>query len=166
MSEFTQSTGSELNWMDVFAEDAEDLPDEDIAALGYWDPTFYCKFFLNHLFSEPMPWIHRAVLAVITNRCRFLEKYGELDKLTTNFGFEENGTPLQLFYYQDGKLQMRRRKYMNLLLPRGCSKTTLVGIAVPTYEPNYQDCDFTVYVSEAGPHATMHVDSIKNELSF
>lgn len=152
--------------MQVFAEDANSLSNQEIAAMGYWDPVFYCKYFLDHLFPQPMPWIHRAVLAVLTGRCRFLEKYGELDKITTNFGFKENGTDLQLFYYEDDELRMRQRKYMNLLLPRGCSKTTLVGIAVPTYETNYEDCDFTVYVSEAGPHAKMQLDSIKNELSF
>ncbi len=168
MVESTQFIGSvKHEWMSVFHTDAGELTPKEIAAMGYHDPVFYCKYFLDEMFSEPMPWIHRAVLAVLTGRCKFLEKYGELNKITTNFEFEENGDKLQLFYFDDeGILNMRKRKYTNLMLPRGCSKTTIAGIAVPTYEINYQDSPFTVYVSEAGPHAKMQLDSIKNELSF
>ena len=174
MEESTQSTGSgrepsdPVDWLEVLYDGAEGLSSEDRAAVAYWDPVFFCRYYLHDLFPSTMPWIHRAVLAILTRRCKFLVKYGELDKILTNFAFkDDDGTILQLFYYtDDGELSMRYRKYTNLMLPRGASKTTIAGIAIPLYEILFQDCDFTAYVSEAGPHAKMQLDTVKKELSY
>ncbi len=155
------------SWLEIYHEDAEELTSVELAQLGYWDPVFYCKYFLAELFSEPMPWVHRALLAILLRKCSFLEKYGELDKILTNFALKEaGGEDLQLFYLDDeGKIQMRQRRFTNIMLPRGASKTTIAGIAVPTYNIVYQDVDFMVYVSEAGPHSQMQLDTVKSELS-
>ena len=42
------------------------------AELGYSDPVFFCTHFLEHLFPSPMPWFHRAILAILTKQTRFL----------------------------------------------------------------------------------------------
>jgi len=45
----------------------------------------FCKTFLFEHFYRPMPWVHRGLLSILTERTEFLLKYGEIAKIMANF---------------------------------------------------------------------------------
>lgn len=143
------------------------LTEQEKSALrerAYADPVFFCKYFLQHLFKSEIPWFHRGILAILTRKCAFLERYGQLEKIISNFVYEQDDEIRPVFFYSNGKLCMSLGKYTELIIPRGFSKTTIAGIAVPLYEVLFQDHKFIVYVSESASHAEMQLDNVKREL--
>jgi len=151
-----------------------DLTHEQIQTLrirGYQDPVWFCRYFLNHIFPDPIPWVHRGLLAILTGRCGFLPRYGELDKICSNFVYSPPDDPeatRHIFRIErKGKprLKMDLGRYTLVMMPRGFAKTTIAGVAVPIMETLYQDIKVGVYVSEAGPHARMQLNNVKRELS-
>lgn len=160
--------------MDELDFNQAELPDlrlskEQVAALGYSDPVFFCRFFLPHYFKDPMPWVHRGMLAILCRQTDFLKKYGELDKIFTNFVWKKEPTDpespsLPIFEWEDDRIVMNLGRYNLFMLPRGFSKTTLAGVAVTLRDILYQEFDFIAYVSETLGHAAMQAGNIKNEL--
>src|SRR3990172_10949140 len=57
------------------------------------------------------------------------------------------------------------RPFIEIMLPRGFSKTTYAGIAIPIYRTLYQTIKFGAYVSESGDHAVMQMENVRRELS-
>lgn len=141
-----------------------DLPPARIAEECYADPALFCRFFLPHMFSSPLPWVHRGLLAVLTRRTDFLQNYPDLDKITSNFVFERDGAVHSIFAMYEGRLVLVLGKYTLIMLPRGFAKTTIAGNAVPLYDIGYQNFEFGTYVSEANPHAELQLSNIKNEI--
>ena len=142
-----------------------------LAARAYRDPVFFCKFFLPELFPMEIPWVHRGLLAILTGRCEFLVTDPQLDKIIRNFSwFDEEEVQHFIFTKgtdEDGNptLNMTLNKYTLIMLPRGFAKTTIAGIAVPLIEILYQECPFTVYVSESANHSKMQLANVKREIS-
>ena len=146
----------------------------EIAKQGYDDPVFFLKFFLPHLFPGDVPWVHRGILAIMIGKTDFLLKYGELDKIISNFTWSddpdnENAEQHAIFSPEivDGEivsLNMRVTKYTELMLPRGYSKTTLVGIGVMLYYILYKIKKFPVYISETATHAEMQLGNVRREI--
>ena len=138
----------------------------EIAREAYLDPVFFCKFFLPHVFTREIPWFHRGLLAVLTKQTAFLEKYGDVDKIERNFVVQRAGKPVERLFYRDaqGVLQLHRARNTLIMLHRGGSKTTIAGLAMTLRELHYQDLDFMVYVSEAGPHAERQLANVAKEL--
>lgn len=168
---------------DLLPEEA--LTKEDcirIAAECFEDPVQFCIKFLPDLFPpEPgklpeIPWMQRGLLAILTGRVAFLEKYGEVDKIISNFVLieeeydhvtQETATRVvgEIFYRDaQGALRMNLSQHLLIIIPRGYSKTTLAGVAVPLYNTLYQEVQFTLYVSHAEDHATMQLDNVKRQL--
>jgi hypothetical protein len=138
----------------------------ELAAEGYRDPIAFCKIFLPRLFPNDIPWVHRGIWALLAGRADFLERYGEIDKIISNFTVEnEDRTKRSLFYWDDkGTLCVRTTRFMLVKLPRGFSKTTLVGTAASLRDILYQLLPFGAYVSEASDHAERQLTTIKYEL--
>lgn len=158
-----------IDWLGAFAEDAEQLSPADRRWVGYWDPVFFCRWYLGEeLIPSRMPWVHRGVLAILTRKCEFLMKYGELDKIISNFVWKSEGDQEHQVFSRtdDGHLVMEVRRFTAIMLPRGLAKTTIAGIAVPTYKLAYKESQFTVYVSEASTHARMQLEAVKSILSY
>ena len=61
---------------------------EKVLATCLKDPVEFCKTFLFEHFSRPIPWVHRGLLAILTERTEFLLKYGELSKIMENFVYQ------------------------------------------------------------------------------
>jgi hypothetical protein len=145
---------------DVASEKAE------ILAEAYADPVFFCHYFLEQYFTEPVPWFHRGILSILTRKTAFLTKYGDLDLIHKWFTYEKDGETQYLFTFnRHGGLDLHLGAYTLIMLPRGTGKTTVAGVAVPLYEILYQDIPFTVYVSHAAPHAKMQLNNVKRELT-
>lgn len=151
------------------------LPIADIEAIyaeGLADPVYWCRFFLPHYFPEdsPVPWFHRGIIAIFTQQCAFLETYGELDKIMSNFVWSEDPANSEspthpIFFYDDaGTLCMEIKQFSSLLIPRGFSKTTIVN-ALTLRDICYKLRNFIVYISEAGPHAEQQLSNIKHEIT-
>ncbi len=75
---------------------------EKILGECYSDPVEFCKTFLIDHFSRPVPWVHRGLMAILTERTQFLIKYGDLRKIVENFvheyGEHEEITKRQIFH--------------------------------------------------------------------
>lgn len=52
-----------------------------------------------------------------------------------------------------------------IIMPRGSSKTTIAGLAIPLYKILYKEEEFGLYVSRAGEHSAGQLESIRGELS-
>lgn len=137
----------------------------EIAATAFRDPIFFCKYFLAHLFPDEIPWVHRGIWAILTRRTDFLEKYGEVDKIIENFVIERNGEKVPIFRRgDDGVLRLFLGENTLLMLPRGFSKTTLMGDAESLYDILYQISGVQLYVSASGSHASTRITNIQREL--
>src|SRR3972149_4153063 len=95
-----------------------------VAQHCFADPVLFCQTFLPHLFSTPIPWVHRGLLAILTGRTAFLSKYGNLDKLVKNFIYKKpDGEVRSLFVRNGAGLQLALDRFTIIMLPRGFSKT-------------------------------------------
>jgi hypothetical protein len=136
------------------------------------DPAFFCRFFLKHWFPSEMPPFHLGILALRTKKVDWLNDtiYGDaLPFLLTEFKYaadpqDPTSTQLPVFIAgEDGRLIMVCDDYLNLIIPRGFSKTTLMN-AVNLYDCLTDGTTFCVYISKSAEHAEMQLGNIKLEL--
>ena len=140
---------------------------EEILQEAYEDPVFFCHYFLPHLFPGRIPWFHQGIMAIITEQVDFLDKYGEADKIIRNFVFTDPTTEQERRIFErdeDGHIVLNRRQFIQIMCPRGSSKTTIAGIAMPLRAILYKEVEFGVYISESGTHAEMQLDNVRREL--
>lgn len=146
-----------------------------IAARGYEDPVWFCKFFLEHWFPGRIPWIHRGILAILLRRCQFLLNFDDdyapedLKRIVKNFVWKEDpndpaSPELPIFTWDGTSVGMTLSKNTLLLLPRGAAKTTLVN-AANIIDICYQVYEFFVYISHAQPHASQQLTNIGKEFA-
>lgn len=163
-------------------------------ALDYGlDPVLAARCLFPHWFKRPMPWLHRGIVAILLRRADFLlnfttaespeiwpERNGQwmqadLEKLARNFVYKINPADpksptapiFRIRYDRSGvayAVDMVLGKHFACMIPRGFSKTTLINF-VNIYKTLYKLTKFTVYVSEAAPHAEDQLATIKRELS-
>lgn len=149
------------------ATPVEELTQEDVTGIAkecWQDPIFFCKYFLPHLFPKRVPWLHRGTWAVLTGRVEFLHRYGELEKIISNFVYEREGETHHLFKMVDGKLTLDAPRYILMMWPRGFSKTTLAGVASNIYDIVYEELGLGLYVSATAGHAEIQLNNVKREL--
>lgn len=143
---------------------------KELAAEGFADPVFFCKYFLPHMFSKPVPWFHRGLMAILTRQTNFLKKYGELDKIFSNFVWQEDPTddkcPFQPIFQMEpsGDISLKLGQYTMIMVPRGFSKTTIAGVAMDLRDIVYQVTPFAVNVSETAAHSVRTTTSVRREL--
>lgn len=149
---------------------------ETLFLRGYLNPVFFCHFYLHEWFPGRMPWVHKALMAILTRKCDFLleecDQY-ELGKIVRHFAYKEDATnedevaqPIFEVEYEDGKparVNMALARFTEILMPRGFSKTTCTNAAV-LYDILYQEAEFLVYVSEAQLHAQTQLANVRREL--
>ncbi len=144
-------------------------PLADLITEGYEDPAFWCRTFLPHWFPSTMPWVHLGILAILTRRVEFLNKYPDTDKIIKYFIYKENpkekDSPMRHIFFRDsdGVLRMELSRNTAIMMPRGFSKTTLVN-AANLFLICYQEADFTLYISETKTHSETQIRNIKNEI--
>lgn len=141
------------------------------------DPVFFLRFFLIHWFPSPLPAFHLGIIALRTKKVEFLNSYPAAHEFLLKFfvyepdrrGTEsgeggESATPLRVFYKDPaGNMRMRWKPNLNLIIPRGYSKTTLnKGISI--YECLTDNTLFEVFISETATHSETQVNDIKVEL--
>lgn len=129
----------------------------------------YSKVFIPSVgVACEMPWVHRGCLAVLLRRADWLDLYGETDKIYEEFVAKEieSGQVVKVFkMHEDGSLSFAVNfDKVQLLLPRGSAKTTLVKIAIVLLIA-YKVINYFVYVSAAQPHAEMQLKDIKEIIS-
>jgi hypothetical protein len=152
----------------------------------YSDPVLFCRQALASWFPKKMPWVHRGILAILLRRTDFLTKFGvedwqdepgavwseeELELLVKNFVQQDLKTNeiFPLFFIRrdaEGKVfavDLKRRRFTALIMPRGFAKTTVVNAAV-LIKILFQERKVILYVSETGTHAETQLGNIKREL--
>lgn len=136
------------------------------------DPGYFCRFFFLHWFPSEMPPFHLGVLALRTRKVDWLNApfySNAIPFLLEHFKYaadpnDPTSIELPVFRMNDaGKLVMVCDDYLNIIWPRGFSKTTLMNAA------NIYDCvtdgtTFCVYISKSAEHAEMQLGNIKIEL--
>jgi hypothetical protein len=136
------------------------------------DPAFFCRFFLPHWFPSEMPAFHLGILALRTRKVDWLSDplYEDaVEFLLDEFRYaadpaDPESTALPVFLRgDDGQLIMVCDDYLNLILPRGFSKTTLMN-AVNLYDCLTDGTTFCVYISKSAEHAETQLGNIKFEL--
>ena len=182
--------------MEQFTEEYK----EQVLSTCLKDPVEFCKTFLFDHFSRPVPWVHRGLFSILTERTDFLLKYGELSKIMANFvceyGAHEELTVRQIFHVivdsverstdevkkiEQGvdliipkdvlsdssrtQVKLDLGEFTLIMMPRGSSKTTIAGFAVPLYKVLYRLDRFSLYVSKAQTHTEAQLESIRKELT-
>jgi hypothetical protein len=172
---------------------AFEKPLEDHAALVQaWglDPILFARQVFSHWFPEEMPWFHRGMVALVLRRTDFLLNFKEetwangtgrwtkkkLAKLVRCFTYPTDPSRIdsprkpifRVRFKEDGRtpcaIDMVINDHVNIIVPRGFSKTTVINFC-NIYKTLYKLTKFTVYVSEAGPHAEAQLATIQRELS-
>lgn len=148
----------------------------------YQDPILAFRQWLPDWFPNKLPWVHRGIVALVLGRCDFLTKFGEerwrdevaewtvedlqliIEYFTYSKDPDDKESPrIPLFEWRDGALHMTTSRFMEVMMPRGFSKTTLFN-ALIIYIICYKIEDYIVYLSETGPHAEQQVQNIRMEL--
>ncbi len=135
------------------------------------DPAFFCRYFLPHWFPSEMPAFHLGILALRTRKVDWLNDplYEDaIPFLLEEFRYtadpaDPESLPLPVFLQEDGRLIMVCDEYLNLILPRGFSKTTLMN-AMNLYDCLTDGTTFCVYISKSADHAETQLGNIKMEL--
>lgn len=161
----------------------------DLLRLYYSDRVAFCRSVLPHWFSKPMPWFHRGILAIITQRPDFLLNFGEeqwadgtsrwtkkkLAKLVRNFTYpldpENPQSPrlpiFKIHYKDDGRtpasIEMTIGLFTNLIIPRGFSKTTITKAALLSMIL-FEETQFSVYIGKSEREAKAQIGDIRGEL--
>jgi len=158
------------------------------------DPILCARQLFPHWFKRPMPWFHRGMVAILLRQSDFLlnfNKPGEpevwdqgtrhwtkkdLAKLVKHFKYKlrpnDPKSPLvpifHIRYGEDGRtpvaIDMVLGQHVCFIIPRGFAKTTIINFA-NTYKTLFKLTKFTVYISEAAPHAEDQLATIRRELS-
>lgn len=145
-----------------------------IAARGFSNPRFFCRWFLPEWFPKPMAWVHVGILALLTRQTKFLlefdEEYTERDlsKILRHFVYkinptDENSDTKPIFEMVEGEIFIVDSKFTLIMMPRGSSKTTLFN-ASNIYETVYQVHPYFLYLSEASGHACTQVTNVGRQL--
>lgn len=149
---------------------------EEIVALCFADPVLFLKTFLPTKFPKQIPWFHRGLLAIVTGQVDFLLNYGELDKIVRHFTWKENPDddkapehPIFKVHLDDEgvpyRVDMDRARFTEVIMPRGFSKTTLIGLGCTLYKILYREHKFFVYVSETARAAELQLGNVKFEIA-
>lgn len=145
---------------------------EDAVYRSADDPAFFCRFFFPEWFPSEMPPFHLGILALRTRKVEWLNEpiYHDAHEFLLNEFFysadpkDPTSTLLPVFRKNDeGKIVMVCDDFLNLILPRGFSKTTLMN-AANTYDCLTDGKTFCVYISKSAEHAAMQLGNIKAEL--
>lgn len=144
---------------------------KDAVKRSAFDPAFFCRFFFRHWFPSEMPPFHLGILALRTRKVEWLEQKQYADArpfLLEHFKYaadpqDPTSVQLPVFIEERGSLMMVLDDYLNEIIPRGFSKTTLVN-AANGYDILTDGKTFCVYISKSAEHAEMQLGNIKVEL--
>lgn len=134
------------------------------------DPAFFCRFFLRHWFPTEMPPFQLGLLALITRKVSFLDKYPEaLPWIMENFRYmadphDPDAESFPVFQLdQNGHVFMVAGQNGCYIIPRGFSKTTTYN-AANLFDGVTDESTFSVYISESSTHAETQLGNIRHEL--
>lgn len=143
---------------------------EDAVRRSAYDPAFFCRFFLKHMFPSEMPAFHLGLLALLTKKVEWLMEYPDAHEfLLRHFRYSADPadpTSVELPVFrrnEEGQIVMVAGPHNNLIIPRGFSKTTLINGAM-LYDCITDGTLFGVYISKSSPHSETQLGNIRIEL--
>lgn len=136
---------------------------EEVARACFEDHALFCKTFLSDWFPGEITWLHRGMMAIMTRRCGFLTKYGEVDKIIDNFTWlDAEGDEHPIFSWEGANLVMTLGQYVALAVPRGIGKSTIAK-SVLISDMCYRVSPVTLFVSETMTFAVQGVTDIRHQ---
>lgn len=149
----------------------------------YADPILAARTLFADWFPSKMPWVHRGIVALVLQRTDFLVAFGpeswrdgeaewteeDLDALVENFLYivrpdDPDSPKLPLFRREpDGTVSLATSRFLQVMLPRGMSKTTLFNFLI-CYMVLFKLVRFAVYVSETATHAEQQMANVKRQI--
>jgi hypothetical protein len=158
------------------------MTNKELLSAYYADPILLFRSLLPHWFPQKMPWVHRAIVALVLGRGDFLLRFGkemwkdeeaewtveDLQNILEHFHYVKDPSnpdseKFPLFQFEDGKLHIMTSRFMEIMMPRGFSKTTLFN-ALVIYLTLFKEALYVVYLSETSTHAEQQLGNIKTEL--
>lgn len=159
------------------------MDQKDLLAAFYRDPILAFRSLQPDWFPQKMHWTQRGIVAIVLGRADFLLRFGkeiwrdeeaewtpeDLDLLLKHFVYRLNpddpdSQEVPLFALaDDGRLELTTSRFVQVMMPRGFSKTTLFN-AIIIYCICFKIVEYILYLSETGPHAEQQLQNIKNEL--
>jgi hypothetical protein len=141
----------------------------DAIAKGAYDPAFWLRFFLRSWFPSPFPPFMLGIIALHTKQVEWLNDYPDAHPfLLEHFRYaadpdDPTSIELPVFQYNsDGKIIMVTGDHLNLIIPRGFSKTTLAN-GLNLRESCVDGTLFLVYISKSAEHAETQLGNCKME---
>lgn len=155
---------------------------ESLLAAFYQDPILFLRTVLPEWFPAKIPWMHRGIAALVLGRTDFLLKFGteiykegeaswtveDLQAILEHFVYVERPDDPEspkraLFVWEDGRLRMTTSRFMEVVMPRGFSKTTLFnGLII--YMVLFKLAEYIIYLSETATHSEQQLGNVKAEL--
>lgn len=161
---------------------------EKAVIASYWaDPVLALRSLFPHWFPKKIEWYHRGIIALVLGRADFLlnfgtELYADEEAEWTEEGLDmiekyflhsldpddPDSKKVPLFYVRRDEagrptsVDLVISRYMETMLPRGFSKTTLFN-ALIILIGLFKVEEYVVYLSESATHAEMQLQNIKTE---
>lgn len=158
------------------------MDQKELLAQFYADPILFFRAFLPDWFPKKMHWTQRGIVALVLGRGDFLLNFGgerwkdevaewtpeDLQLILEHFIYrtdpdDPNSATIPLFVLEGDELHLTTSRYMEVMMPRGFSKTTLFN-AIIIFCICFKIVEYILYISETGPHAEQQLQNIKNEL--
>lgn len=132
---------------------------KELARELYHDPHRFCTALFPHVFTEPIPWIHRGILYLLLDTPHMLKLDPQADIIRSNF------------VWDDGKecfdeTSPQRKSNTLILMPGGFGKTCLAGMIIPLRELIYQNSKFTCYITSSAGDGKNQAHSIRAEIEY
>lgn len=166
----------------------EDKAKEELVRLYWEDPILCLRGILPHWYPDKMPWFHRGIVALVLGRADFLLNFGteiwpngqaewtveDLELIVQYFQHQldpddPESKKVPLFEVERDAAgfpvacHMTTSRFMELMIPRGFSKTTLFN-GLMLYIILYKIENFIVYLSETAGHAQEQLQNVKAEI--
>lgn len=136
---------------------------------GAYDPAFWLRFFLREWFPTPFPPFMLGIIALHTKQVEWLNDYPEAHEFLLNeFKYSadpDDPTSVELPVFQlntDRRIIMVCGDHLNIIIPRGFSKTTLAN-GLNLREACVDGTLFLVYISKSAEHAETQLGNCKME---
>lgn len=131
------------------------------AEKGFFDPVYFCRYYLSEWFPDAIPWFHRGIMAIHTRSMDWLPKYGQLDKIERHFRWlDADGRLHPIFDFESMRMVISPNS--NIIVPRGFGKTTLLnGLSVR--DCAYRFVRYLLYISESATHSEDQIIAQKRE---
>lgn len=128
----------------------------------YLDPVLFCRTFFPNVFTHNIPWFHRAYMGLLTGNVKFLDQYGDLDKIDEYFRWND-GEPI--FDFTAQQIVNGLGRYNCFLLPTEHGRSTLTSLFLPAWNLLYREHPIISYIESYDVEARQSLAVLRRQLT-